>query len=57
MKVVIRRVLERTELRAVGPRPERVLRRGITLVPRDGVRVSQPCAPATAAVPAPVAAA
>jgi cytochrome P450 len=39
MKVVIRRVLERTELRAAGRRPERVLRRGITMVPRDGVRV------------------
>jgi cytochrome P450 len=39
MKVVIKRVLERTELRAVGAKPERVERRGITLVPREGVRV------------------
>jgi cytochrome P450 family 135 len=39
MKVVIKRVLERTELRAVGTKPERVERRGITLVPREGVRV------------------
>jgi cytochrome P450 len=39
MRVVIRRVLERVELRPAGRRPERVLRRGITLVPRDGVRV------------------
>jgi cytochrome P450 len=41
MKVVIKRVLERTDLRAVGEKPEQVLRRGITLVPRDGVRVVQ----------------
>jgi cytochrome P450 len=39
MKVVIKRVLERTELRAVGRKPERIERRGITLVPREGVRV------------------
>src|SRR4051812_25695361 len=39
MKVVIKRVLERSELRAVGRRPEKVERRGITLVPREGVRV------------------
>jgi cytochrome P450 len=39
MKVVIKRVLERAELRPVGPKPEKVLRRGITLVPRDGVEV------------------
>jgi cytochrome P450 family 135 len=39
MKVVIRRVLERTELRPLGRGPEKVERRGITLVPRDGVRV------------------
>jgi cytochrome P450 family 135 len=39
MKVVIKRVLERTELRAVGRKPEKVERRGITLVPRDGVQV------------------
>jgi cytochrome P450 len=39
MKVVIKRVLERTELRPVGRKPEKVERRGITLVPADGVRV------------------
>jgi len=39
MKVVIKRVLERAELRAVGSKPDRVERRGITLVPREGVRV------------------
>jgi cytochrome P450 len=39
MKVVIKRVLERTELRPVGRKPEKVERRGITLVPRDGVQV------------------
>jgi cytochrome P450 len=39
MKVVIKRVLERTELRPVGDKPEKVERRGITLVPREGVRV------------------
>jgi cytochrome P450 len=56
MKVVIKRVLERTELRAVARQPEKVERRGITLVPRDGVRVVQPQAPAPAAA-APVVAA
>jgi cytochrome P450 len=45
MKVVIRRVLERTELRATSGKPEQVLRRGITLVPRDGVEVVQAHAP------------
>src|SRR4051812_48523833 len=49
MKIVIRRVLERCELRAVGPKPERVERRGITLVPRDGVRVVQAASPRPAA--------
>jgi cytochrome P450 len=39
MRVVLGRVLERTELQAVRRRPERVQRQGITLVPRDGVRV------------------
>ena len=38
MRVVVRRVLERTELRAVGG-PEKVQRRGVTLAPKDGVRV------------------
>src|SRR3954451_8990553 len=39
MKVVIKRVLERAELRALDSKPDRVERRGITLVPREGVRV------------------
>jgi cytochrome P450 len=39
MRVVVRRVLERVELRAASPRREKVQRQGITLVPRDGVRV------------------
>jgi cytochrome P450 family 135 len=41
MKTIVRRVLERTELRPVGSRPERIERRGITLVPRNGVEVRQ----------------
>jgi cytochrome P450 len=45
MKIVIKRVLERAELRPVGRRPEQVLRRGITLVPREGVKVVQERAP------------
>src|SRR4051794_34940557 len=49
MKVVIKRVLERTELRAVSEKPEQVLRRGITLVPRDGVPVVQAREPRPAA--------
>lgn len=39
MRVVIRRVLERTELRPVGRRPERGIRKGVTFVPKRGVRV------------------
>src|SRR3954447_15654148 len=41
MKVVIKRVLERTGLETVSDKPEQVLRRGITLVPREGVPVVQ----------------
>jgi hypothetical protein len=33
-------VLERTELSPADPKPERMLRRGITQVPREGVRVT-----------------
>src|SRR4051812_19565982 len=55
MKVVIKRVLARSELRAVAEKPEQVLRRGITLVPRDGVLVEQKAAPRPAPA-APVAA-
>ncbi|MGI8922267.1 MAG: cytochrome P450 [Solirubrobacteraceae bacterium] len=39
MRTVIRRVLERAQLRPVSARPDRMLRRGITQVPRRGVRV------------------
>jgi cytochrome P450 family 135 len=39
MRVVLRRVLERTRLEAVEEQPDPVLRRGITMVPRNGVRV------------------
>jgi cytochrome P450 len=49
MRVVIRRILARTRLVPADPRPERMLRRGITQVPRNGVRVVQPEAPATRA--------
>ena len=49
MRTVIRRVLERTELVPVG-KPERGVRRGITYVPKRGVRVAQrgPARPAGA---------
>jgi cytochrome P450 len=39
MRVVIRRVIERTLLEPVGSRPERIERRGITMVPKTGTRV------------------
>jgi cytochrome P450 family 135 len=39
MRVVIRRVIERTRLEPVGSRPERLARRGITIVPKTGTRV------------------
>jgi cytochrome P450 len=39
MQVVIRRVLERTQLEPVGRRPEKRLRKGVTIVPKGGVRV------------------
>jgi cytochrome P450 family 135 len=45
MQVVIRRVLERASLKAVGPRPEKGFRRGVTIVPRRGVRVIQTAPP------------
>jgi cytochrome P450 family 135 len=43
MRTVVQRVLERTRLEPVG-KPEKVLRRGITMVPKTGVRVVQPTA-------------
>ena len=39
MRIVLREVLSRYELRAASPRPERVGRRNITLSPRDGTPV------------------
>jgi cytochrome P450 len=47
MRVVLRRVLERTLLRAADPELEKVQLRAITLAPRTGVRVVQqrPAAP------------
>jgi cytochrome P450 len=45
MRVVIRRVIERAELEAVGRRPERSVRKGVTIVPRRRVRVVQRTAP------------
>ena len=56
MKVVIRRVLDRTELRTTERRPEKVERRGITLVPAAGVRVVQARAPMPVVAPEPAAA-
>jgi cytochrome P450 len=45
MRVAIRRMLERTDLRPADRRPEKSLRRGVTIVPRRGVRVVQPVPP------------
>jgi cytochrome P450 len=45
MQTVIRRVLERTRLEAVGRRPEKRVRKGVTIIPKRGVRVVQPTAP------------
>jgi cytochrome P450 len=49
MREVIRRVLERTDLRAVGPKSEAIARRGITMSPSDGGRVIQVRPPLPAA--------
>ncbi len=48
MGVVIRRVLERAQLSTAEPRPDRGVRRGITFVPENGVRVVQAITPQTA---------
>ena len=45
MRLVVRRVLERTALRADAPRRARVERRGITLSPRGGATVLQARSP------------
>lgn len=41
MREVVRRVVERTDLHAVGGGAEHVERRGVTMVPREGARVIQ----------------
>ena len=41
MREVIRRVLERTDLRAAGAKPEAIARRGITMSPSEGAKVIQ----------------
>jgi cytochrome P450 len=48
MRVVLRRILERTDLAAAAKDPDKVQFRAITLAPRDGVRVLQRRRPATA---------
>ena len=53
MRVVIKRVLERTQLQPVGRRPDKAVRRGITFGPKRGVRATLAEAPAAAASPAP----
>jgi cytochrome P450 len=45
MRIVVKRVLERTELRAIGDKAEPIERQGITMVPKHGVRVVQPQPP------------
>jgi cytochrome P450 len=45
IQVVIRRVLERTRLEPASMRPEKRLRKGVTIVPKRGVRVLQREAP------------
>ena len=45
MRIVLRRVLQRTTLRAASPSLDKVQFRGITLAPRDGVQVVQERAP------------
>jgi cytochrome P450 len=39
MRIAIREVLTRCELRKASPKPERVTRRNVTLSPRDGTPV------------------
>jgi cytochrome P450 len=45
MRVVLEQVLRRAEVEPVGSRPERVQRRGVTMVPRHGARMVQPRPP------------
>jgi cytochrome P450 len=46
MRIVLRRILERTRLAPADSEPEKVQFRGITLAPKNGVRVVQLAAPA-----------
>jgi cytochrome P450 len=48
MRTVIRRVLERTQLEATEDGLEKILRRGVTQIPKGGVRVMQRAGPAPA---------
>jgi cytochrome P450 len=50
MRVVVRRVLERTDLRPADETPERGVRRDVTFAPRRGVRVRLARAPSAAHV-------
>jgi cytochrome P450 family 135 len=49
MRVVIRRMLERTDLRPATEKPERGVRRDVTFAPKHGVRVTLAAPPAPAA--------
>jgi hypothetical protein len=59
MRVALKRILRRTELRAAAQDPDPIEFRAITLAPRDGVRVIQqrPPGPAPGATEAPAGAA
>jgi cytochrome P450 len=48
MRIVVARVLERVALRAANPDLAKIQFRGITLAPKDGVRVAQDSAPVPA---------
>ncbi len=48
MRIVLRRVLERVALRPARPSLDEVQFRGITLAPKDGVRVIQDRPPSPA---------
>jgi cytochrome P450 len=48
MQTVIRRVIERARLEPVGRRPEKRVRKGVTIIPKRGVRVVQRTAPQSA---------
>src|SRR5919197_6138859 len=45
MNVVVRRVIERTDLAPAGPRPDKGMRRGVTFVPKHGARAVLRAAP------------